>query len=125
MVRFMGRALARAVRFLPTGDDGASNGPFAPLPLPSFAATMPRLERVSMAGGDYLITRAVDGKWMVRHDGRLLASFPEKGQALRAAIALANAAGSQGQEASVTGVDDGGLIYSIWIYGRDAFTTGE
>jgi hypothetical protein len=78
-----------------------------------------------MASGDYLITRAPDGRWAVRHDGRLLASFPKKKQALCAAITLANAAGLDMQHATVTGVDPGGLVYPIWSYGKDAFTTGE
>ena len=43
----------------------------------------------------------------------------------RAAAILANAAGLERQHATVTGVDPGGLIYPIWSYGKDAFTTGE
>ena len=62
---------------------------------------------------------------MVRRNGRPLASFPEKNEALCAAITLAKAAGSEGQAATVTGGDAGGMAYTIWTYGVDALTIGE
>ena len=78
-----------------------------------------------MAAGEYLITQTSEGTWMVRHDGRPLATFSEKKQVLRTAITLAHASGEAGQEASVTGVDACGLIYPIWTHGVDAFSTVE
>ena len=78
-----------------------------------------------MAVEYYLITQTSDEWWTLRHDGLSLATFPEKKQAIRAAVAMANAIGSQGQETTVTGVDADGLTYPIWTYGKDAFTTVE
>ena len=78
-----------------------------------------------MASGDYLITRTNDGHWLLRFDGQHMASFPEKRQAIRAAVTLVNVAGLHGKNARVFGVDDHGLVYPSWKCGRDTIATGD
>jgi hypothetical protein len=39
-----------------------------------------------MALADYLISQTLDGQWTLRHDGRPLATFPDKNQAIRWAL---------------------------------------
>lgn len=76
-----------------------------------------------MAVGDIVISPTRDGKWMVRHDGSSLVTFPEKRHAIRVAVFLANATGSKSQKATVTGMDSSGSAYRIWTYGVDLVTT--
>ncbi len=71
---------------------------------------------------EYLIYPA-DARWGIRWQGRTLATFPEKPQAIRAAIALAQATGEQGVSAAVLAQGEQGTRYTLWAFGRDGYVS--
>ena len=70
----------------------------------------------------YFIVPA-DGRWAVQLGTRVLGTFAEKGEAIQAAIAVANSAGRYGGQAEVLTKGQDGEFSPIWTYGRDAYSS--
>ncbi len=73
---------------------------------------------------EYLIHAEPGAKWGIRWRGQTLAAFPEKPQAIRAAVALAQATGEQGIAVSVLAEGEQGTRYTLWSFGRDGYVSG-
>ena len=73
-----------------------------------------------MAAEEYIVYRAADQKWGVQFKGRVLALFPEKAQAIRAAVSIAHATSTPNSPAIVFSEEAGGS-YPVWTFGRDGF----
>ena len=69
------------------------------------------------------IIAPVDDHWVVRGEGDYRQAYDDHSQAIRMAVAAAHAAGENGAEADVVGVDGSGELYPIWTYGLDSFVT--
>ncbi len=74
-----------------------------------------------MGAEEYRVYRATDQKWGVQFKGRALALFPDKAQAIRAAVSIAHATATPDNPAVVLGEGEGGESYPIWTSGKDGF----
>ena len=76
-----------------------------------------------MTPGEYLIYRAQDHHWAIQFEGLFLAKFPEKSQAIKAAITLAHATFSSEVPSSVVCEVAGGERYTLWTHTRDSYVS--
>jgi hypothetical protein len=60
--------------------------------------------------------------WAVKLNGKVLGTFSERSEAIRAAITVANNAGQHGVASEVLSQAPNGETHPIWIYGRDTFS---
>ncbi len=74
-----------------------------------------------MAADEYIVYHAADQRWGVQFKGRTLALFPDKAQAIRAAVSLAHATATPDNPAIVFSEGSGGASYPIWTFGKDSF----
>ncbi len=76
-----------------------------------------------MAPGQYLVYPASDHLWGVQFEGRFLARFPEKTQAIRAAVTLANTTADAKTKTTVLCEGPDGERYPLWSHDRDSFVS--
>ncbi len=76
-----------------------------------------------MAPGEYLIYRAHGHQWAIRFEGRFLAKFPEKSQAIQAAITLAQETAPPEVPTSVVCEVAGEERYTLWDRTRDGYVS--
>ncbi len=76
-----------------------------------------------MAPGQYLVYPASGHFWGVQFEGRFLARFPEKAQAIRAAVTLASSSANAGTDNTVLVEGADGERYPIWSQGRDSLVS--
>ncbi len=74
-----------------------------------------------MAVEEYVVFQAADQRWGIQFKGRVLALFPDKAQAIRAAVSIAHATATSDNPAIVLGEGEGGGSYPIWTFGKDGF----
>jgi hypothetical protein len=60
--------------------------------------------------------------WAVKLNGKVLGTFSERSEAIRAAITVANSAGQHGIESRVLSQSSTGETHPIWVYGRDTYS---
>ncbi len=72
-----------------------------------------------MIPGQYLVYPASGHSWGVQFEGRFLARFPEKAQALRAAVTLANTTAEAKSKTIVLCEGPDGERYPVWSHHRD------
>ncbi len=77
-----------------------------------------------MAPGEYLIYRAHDHQWAIQFEGRFLAKFRDKSQAIQAAITIVHATLSPEVPVSVVCEVAGGERYMLWSRTRDSYVSG-
>jgi hypothetical protein len=75
-----------------------------------------------MAADHYIICRLSPDQWGIRYNGTVLAYFPEKSEAVRAAIAIASEIANAGTQAVVLGEGPGAESYPIWSSDKDGLT---
>ncbi len=61
-----------------------------------------------MPAEEYVVYRAADQKWGLQFKGKVLALFPDKAQAIRAAVSIANATATSDNPAIVLREGEGG-----------------
>ncbi len=76
-----------------------------------------------MAPGEYLIYRAHDQQWAIQFEGRFLAKFPDKSQAIQAAITIVQATLAPEAPASVVCEVAGGERYTLWNRTKDSYVS--
>ena len=74
-----------------------------------------------MAAEEYIVYRAADQRWGLQFKGKVLALFPDKGQAIRAAVSIAHTTATPEKPTAVFSEGAGGESYSIWASGKDGF----
>ncbi len=74
-----------------------------------------------MPAEEYVVYRAADQKWGLQFKGKVLALFPDKGQAIRAAVIIAYATATPGRPAIVFSEEVGGESHPIWTSDKDGF----
>ncbi len=74
-----------------------------------------------MAAEEYIVYRAADQRWGLQFKGKVLALFPDKGQAIRAAVSIAHATARPGSPTIVLSEGADGASYPIWTSGKDSF----
>ncbi len=72
--------------------------------------------------GSYLICRSSGDQWAIHFEGRFLARFPEKSQAIQAAITVAHATRAEA-DASVLVQAPGGDRYPVWCSKVDSYVS--
>ncbi len=77
-----------------------------------------------MAAEEYVVYHAPEEKWGLQFKGRNLALFPEKAQAIRAAVAIAHATATPDAPTTVLDKGSGGESYTLWTFGKDAYAAG-
>jgi len=60
--------------------------------------------------------------WAVKLNGRVLGTFSERSDAIRAAITVANNSGQHGVPSEVLSQAPTGETHPIWVYGRDTLS---
>ncbi len=70
---------------------------------------------------EYIVYRAADQKWGLQFKGKVLALFPDKGQAIRAAVSIAHATARPDSPAIVLSEGADGASYPIWTSDTDGF----
>ncbi len=76
-----------------------------------------------MAVEEYVVFQAADQRWGVQHRGKPLALFPDKGQAIRAAVSIAHATANPENPAIVLSNGAEGQTCPIWTFGKDGFVS--
>jgi Uncharacterized protein conserved in bacteria (DUF2188) len=77
-------------------------------------------ERKAMPAAQYFVKER-DGEWRIRAGYRYCGQFPDKQEAVRAAIELAERDGQAGRPAQVLVQGPDRLFRTIWTYGRDPY----
>jgi hypothetical protein len=75
-----------------------------------------------MTLGEYLVYPMSGHQWGVQYEGRFLARFATKSQAIQAAITIASAS-QPTVPTSVIVEANGGERYPVWSYGRDGYVS--
>jgi len=65
------------------------------------------------------------GEWRIRAGYRTTGSYPNKAQAMCAAIDFAEKDGMAGRQAQVLVQDDDRHFRTAWVYGRDPYPTRQ
>ncbi len=60
--------------------------------------------------------------WCVRFNGKVLASFQTRSEALKAAVEAVQGSVASGVQAEVLAPDENGALYSVWTSDRDGYT---
>ena len=64
----------------------------------------------------------VDDRWAVQLEGSILGAFPQKGEAIQAAITVALSSGKFGAQAEVMTQGQEGEFTPIWTLGLDGYS---
>ena len=73
---------------------------------------------------DQYLVAPLGERWAVKLRDNILATFSRRGEAIEAAITVAQSLGAQGIAGQVLSSDADGDIQPIWTYGVDAYCKG-
>jgi hypothetical protein len=71
----------------------------------------------------YFVVPSQD-QWAVKLNHKILGTFADRNQAIRAAITAAEISGKHGLPAEVLTQAANGETHPVWTYGRDTFSPG-
>ena len=71
---------------------------------------------------DLYIVRSCGQQWAVYLEDRTLGTFGERGEAIQAAVLVAESSGRFGRASGVLSQDEDGHVLPIWQVGRDVYS---